>query len=330
MGKTSNILRRSIYTFLQNYQYLTTTAALLAFPFSAAILFSQAFVPSSLLLQSIYNRLNTIFQAAGLPNHLISSEFFTWKLSQTISSSISTLPFTLTFLLFSKASIIQTLNSSSSSSCNILSIFKPLLTTYVCNSFFILSANATVFCLFIFGFNFLEGISAASGLSNSPNCLLLLSAVAAVVYSLVLANALIVCNLALVLSGIERSGGYLSILKAFVLIRSGRITSVALSLALPINLVLAAIEALFQYRILRMPAASANSWSLASEGIFIAYLYSISVVLDTVVTFVFYKSCKNIGSSIEEQQLELEDTSYSYQIEEGNYYVSVKKSQQFP
>jgi hypothetical protein len=72
---------------------------------------------------------------------------------------------------------------------------------------------------------------------------------AAVVYSIILANVIIICNLALVISGMERFGGYLAILKACVMIR-GR-ASTALSPTLAVNIALAGVEALFQYRIVR-------------------------------------------------------------------------------
>ncbi|XVF11871.1 hypothetical protein REPUB_Repub08aG0064700 [Reevesia pubescens] len=320
MEKATKIIRRSIYTFLQNYQYLTATAAILAFPYSASILLSQLFVPSSPLLPTIHNRLRILFQAAGFP---LSSEFFTvlsFKISQTISSSIFALPFTLSFLLIAKSSIIQLLNHHKPnlppSFDSVISLYKPLLSTHICNFLLLLSANATAFSLLFLALNFLEGF----GFSASPNWLLFLSAAGAIVYSIILANALIICNLALVSSGMERPGGYLAILKACVLIR-GR-TSTALTLAVPVNLVLAAIEALFNYRVVRAyHIGDMTSFPMALEGILIAYLYSIFVVLDTVVSCMFFKSCKT-GALIEQEG------RYSYRIEiaeeDGNAYVKLK------
>lgn len=123
----------------------------------------------------------------------------------------------------------------------------------------------------------------------------------------------------------RRTSGYLAILKACVLIR-GR-TSTALSLALPGNLLLAGVEALFQYRILRIYRHGRNfDLSMGSEGVLIAYLYSISVVLDTVVSCIFYKSCNT--SCLMEQE-----GRYSYQIEipeeETGDYVSEKNCENF-
>ncbi|OMP13903.1 hypothetical protein COLO4_00682 [Corchorus olitorius] len=326
MEKARTILRRSIYTFLQNYQYFTATAAIIGFPYAASVLVSQLFVPYSPLLPTIHNRLRLLFQAAGFPS---SSEFFTilcFKISQTISSSIFALPFTLSCLLLAKSSIIQLLNNHHKqnqppSFSSVISLYNPLLATYICNFLVLLSANATAFSLLFFGFDFFQGLG-----FTSSNWVLFFSASGAVLYSIILANALIICNLALVSSGMEKSGGYLAILKACVLIR-GR-TSTALTLAVPVNLVLAAIEALFHYRIVRaFNASQVPSFPMALEGVLIAYLYSIFVVLDTVVSCLFFKSCKQ-GSSMEQQ----EEARYSYRIEiaeeDGNAYVKVKNIEQ--
>lgn len=84
----------------------------------------------------------------------------------------------------------------------------------------------------------------------------------------------------------------MSILKACELIR-GR-NSTALSLALPLNMALAAIEGLFQYRVVgAYNYKTGNPTSaMALEWMLIAYLYCIFIVLDTIVSCVFYKSCK--------------------------------------
>ncbi|XVF50069.1 hypothetical protein PTKIN_Ptkin04bG0064700 [Pterospermum kingtungense] len=336
MENSSKILRRSVYTFLQNYQFLTATAAVLALPYSASVLLSQLFVPSSPLLPTIHNRLRLLFQAAGFPP---SSEFFTvlsFKISQTVSSSVFALPFTLSLLLIAKSSIIQLLNNNqhkkpNSTPCfgSVVSLYKPLLATHICNFLLLLSANATAFTLLFFGFNFLEGFGFGFEFS-SPNWVLFLSAAGAVVYSIILANALIVCNLALVSSGMGKSSGYLAILKACVLIR-GR-TSTALTLAVPVNLVLAAIEALFHYRVVRAYQSSGGDYMtglpMALEGILIAYMYSIFVVLDTVVSCMFYKSCKT-GCLVDQEG------RYCYRIEiaeqeDGNAYVKLKNIEELP
>ncbi|KAK3026513.1 hypothetical protein RJ639_041810 [Escallonia herrerae] len=298
------IIRRSIYSFLKHYQYFTSVA-FLVFPFSASILLFQAFLPSSSLLPTIQNRLGALFAAAGFPP---SSKFFNilnLKVSQTITSSILVLPFSLSFLLLAKASVIQFLNDRKAFS-SFSQILSPLFITQLWNSIFILSANATCFSLLFIAFNCLDGFDLLS-----PTSLLFLSATFLLLYSIFLANALIISNLALVLSGMEKcSGGYIAILKACVLLKGKSAT--ALSLALPINMALAGVEALFQYRVVSSfhKARDPNS-SMMLEGMFIAYLYSIFIVLDTIMSCVFFKSCRSAylkdlegGNSI---QIEIED-----------------------
>ncbi|OVA08827.1 hypothetical protein BVC80_8803g21 [Macleaya cordata] len=307
MERTGKIIRRSIHTYLKNYQYFTSTTALLIFPVSVAILLSQAIIPSSsFLLPTIYTRLESIFYAAGFPE---SSQFFSilnLKLSQTICSSIFTLPFTLSFLLFAKSSIIKALHhqnpSLRPSFSSIFPLCYPLLLTHLCNSFVILAANASALAILFLTFNSID----AFGVS-SPSFLLFLSATGAVLYSVILAHTIITCNLALIVAGMENCGGYLAILKACVLIR-GR-SSTTLLLALPFNLGLAAVEALFQYRVVRLSLLSDKfSSSMAFEGLVIAYLYSILILLDTITTCEFFKSSKS------NYRMDLED-KYYYLIE---------------
>ena len=276
MEDSSKIMRRSIHTFLQNYHHATTAAAI-ALPFSAALLLSQAFFSSS--SSSLHLRLNTLFHGAGFTSSLDFFNMLSLKLSQTLSSSLLTLLFSLTFLLFSKAYVIKLLSNNHDS----FYYYLPLLKTYVCNSLFLLSANASAFALCFF--------IASFGLS-SRSFYTLFSLVSAIIYSIIIANAYVITNLALVSStSSSSSGGYTTtLLKACLLIR-GR-ASTALALALPTNLGLAGVEALFQYRVGRSYYKEDRGiTSIAVEGMLIAYLYALFLVLDTIVSFLFYQSC---------------------------------------
>nr|XP_043618189.1 uncharacterized protein LOC122589922 [Erigeron canadensis] len=280
METTIKIIRKSIHTFLQHYHYFTLTS-ILALPFSASILLSSSFLYDSISIQS---RLIALFDAAGFPPE---SQFFSilnLKLSQTITSSIIILPFTLSFLLITKTFIIQSFNTLHKPPPSFFGIFNSLLHTQIWNTLLIISANATCFWVLFIAFNCLENLHIPS---------LLFTFIGGIMYSIVIANALIICNLALILSGMELSGGFISILKSCVMIR-GR-TSIALSLSLPINMALAGIEFLFQFRVVMAYSNSGlnkPTSSMVLEGLFIAYLYSILITLDTIVGCVFFKSCK--------------------------------------
>ncbi|MQL91084.1 hypothetical protein Taro_023693 [Colocasia esculenta] len=294
MEETRRILRRSVHAFLQDYQAFASTAALLVFPVAASVLLSQVLAPhSSPLLEAIRARLGALFVAAGFP---ASSELFAYlnlKFSQTLFSFALTFPFTLTFLVLAKAAAIQLacgrgrrLGGPAPPMSSLLRLYPPLLRTHLCNALVLLSANASVFALLFVAFN-------ATGLLGltSDEAALCLSAAGAVVYSVVLANALVACNMAVVISGVEGSGGLLPILKACLLVRGRAAT--ALTLALPANLFMATAEALFQLRVVK-PYRAAGRWSpsVVWEGATIAYIYSLIVVLDVVVSCMFFKSCK--------------------------------------
>ncbi|KAL3637950.1 hypothetical protein CASFOL_018398 [Castilleja foliolosa] len=290
MGQTTTLIRTSIFAFLQHLHLFSSSPSLLALPFAAATLLCQPLLSSSPLFPSLHHRLKSLFLAAGFPP---SSDLFpvlNLKLTQTLLSFLFLLPFSLSFLLLSKASTIQTLfphhNNKNNNFLSWISTLNALVVTQFCNSLVILSANATCFSLLIIFFD----ISDILGVS-SPKTLLLLSAIGAIAYSIVVANACIICNLALIISGVENRGGFASILKSCVLLK-GRM-GIALSLAVPINMGLAGIEALFQYRIVRAYNRTMDiDLSMALEAMLVAYMYAMLVVLDTVVGSVFLKSCR--------------------------------------
>ncbi|KAL8465146.1 hypothetical protein ACS0TY_034587 [Phlomoides rotata] len=127
-------------------------------------------------------------------------------------------------------------------------------------------------------------------------------------YSIILTNAYIICNISLIASGIHNRSGFNSILRACILIQ-GR-SATALSLALPINMGLAGMEALFETRVVRAyHLAMAPDFSVVLEAMLIAYLYALLLVLDTIVSFVLLKSCKLPEYHVDQEVL------YSHNIE---------------
>ncbi|CAM8943598.1 unnamed protein product [Rhodiola kirilowii] len=290
MEKPYMIIRRSVYVFLQHYHYFTTIAALLALPFSALTLLAQAFSPSSPLLYTIRARLHAIFKAAGFPqSHLLS--VLSLKLSQSVLTASYTFPCTMLFLLIAKAYTIKALTPQKpvfpSASLAFVSLYTSLLFTYICSAFAIVTANASAFSLLFLGFSFCEGLRL-----SSPDWLLAVSSAWAIAYSIISAYVLMIRNLALVISGMERSStGFSAVLEACVLVKGK--TSTALLLALPINLLLASVESLFHYRIVKVyHLADKLTTSMAWESLFIAYLYSILVILNFIVSCIFFKCCK--------------------------------------
>ncbi|XP_031106141.1 uncharacterized protein LOC116010771 [Ipomoea triloba] len=259
METPSIILRRSIFTFLQKYQYFTTIAALLAFPFAASTLLLQSLVP---IIPS---------------SSIFFSILHTNQLSHTIAISVLAFPSTLSSFLFSKASVIHALMTNQECPLSFSCLFKlhiPLIHTQICNSLFTLSSLFIAFNLAHYGLGFSS---------------MFFSAIGAVVFSLIVAHTFIICNLALILSATQKKGGFTALLGACILIKTR--TATALSLALPTNAAMAAVEVLFQYRVVRAYHDD-GVFSVALEGLFIGYLYALPLVLDTIVAYFFFTSCQ--------------------------------------
>jgi hypothetical protein len=284
MERAGKIIRLSIYTFLKNFHYFTTTAVLLMLPFSASVLLSQALFPSFSPPSSIIHaHFKSLFHAAGFPSSWLFVSLLDMNLSQTIFGYFLSLPFILSSLIIAKASIIQALSDHNHNHkppfISFMLLYKPLLITHLCNLILNMTINMAAF----------NTIRASVFFSNNPIFLLVISTV---FYS-ILANMVVVCNLALVVAGMGSCNGYLAIHKALLLRRGTN--STALLLSLPLSCGLAAIEALFRYRVVRAyhhphgrPAAF-----MALEGLLVGYLYSLLVVLDTIACCLFFKSCRS-------------------------------------
>ncbi|XP_059452195.1 uncharacterized protein LOC132182856 isoform X2 [Corylus avellana] len=288
MERAGKIIRLSIFTFLKDFQYFTTTPVLLMLPFSASVLLSQALFPSSSPPSSIIHvHFKSLFHAAGFPPSWLFVSLLNLNLSQTIFSYVLSLPFILSSLIIAKAFVIQALSDHNRNHkvhnhkppfSSFMSLYKPLLITHLCNLILNMTINMAAF----------NTIRACVLFSNNPIFLVVITTV----FYTILANMVVVCNLALVVAGMGSCNGYLAIHKALLLRRNTN--STALLLALPLSCGLAAIEALFRYRIVRAYHLYGRpSASMALEVLLVGYLYSLLTVLDTIACCLFFKSCRS-------------------------------------
>ncbi|RCV19185.1 hypothetical protein SETIT_3G364000v2 [Setaria italica] len=317
-GRATRVMRAAVSAFFGGYHCFTSVAALLALPFSAAVLASEAAAPSSATLRGTAARLRSVFAAAGFP----PSPFFALleaKLSQTVFTFAATLPFALTFLLLAKACVAAMLRdrddggvapprrqqrklASALPPCGaVVRAYPAVAATHLLNAFLMLSANAAVFSLLLLAF----GAADLLGLT-SHFWTLALSAAGAIVYSLAIGVATVVCNLAVIVAATEPGcAGHAAVLRACVAIR-GRV-STALALALPTNLGMAAAEALFGLRVVaQRRSAGRLAPGVAGEAFSIAYIHAICVVLEIIVSCMFYRSCKR-SEADELRELEPEE-----------------------
>jgi hypothetical protein len=308
--RAGKVLRAAVVAFFNGYNCFSPVAALLALPFSAAVLASQAMAPSSPALRGVSSRLREMFHAAGFP----PSSFFALlngKLSQTVFTFAATLPFALTFLLLAKACVAGVLAPSPDPRRRRMSLpraaavaraYPALIATHLFGSFVMLSANAAVFSLLFLAFGAADLLGFTSHAST-----LALSAAGAIAYSVAVGVATVVCNLALVVAAMERGmAGHGAVLRACVLIRGSMPT--ALALALPTNLGMAAAEALFQLRVVsQRRKAGRLAPGVAGEAFSIAYIHALCVVLEIIVSCMFYRSCCKRSEADELRELEPEE-----------------------
>ncbi|NP_001142588.2 hypothetical protein Zm00014a_027334 [Zea mays] len=317
----AGVMRAAASAFFAGYHCFTSVAALLALPFSAAVLVAEAAAaapaPAPVALRALAARLRAVFAAAGFP----PSPFFALleaKLSQTVFTFAAALPFALTFLLLAKACVAAMLRDDAASprrhrrrrwpgvaalpACGAVARAYPaVLATHVLGAFLMLSANAAAFSLLLLAF----GAADLLGLTSRA-WTLALSAAGAVAYSLAVGVAAVVCNLAVVVAATEPGcAGHAAVLRACVAIR-GRV-STALALALPTNLGMAAAEALFGLRVVAQRRRDGRlAPAVAAEAFSIAYIHAVCVVLEIIVACVFYRSCKR-SEADELRELEPEE-----------------------
>ncbi|KAG5527585.1 hypothetical protein RHGRI_028485 [Rhododendron griersonianum] len=307
VGSTGKIVRRSVFTFLQYYEYFTTTPVFLILPFSASILLSQSLSASFFApLLNTHASLRSLFSTMGFSR---SSQFLSLlniiNLSQTHFTSTFTLFFAFTSLLLGKLFIIQALIHQRPffqvPFSSFTSLYKPLFLTQLCNSGLIIFINVNAFSLLFAAFNTLNSFGYTT---NNPLPLIVSKAI---LYT-ILANVSVICNLALVVAGWGNCSGFAAIHKACCLL-SWKRSSIIFSMILPINLGMLAVEGLFRYRVVRADhIIEWSGFSLAMEGVFIAYLYSLLIVLDTIASCLFFKSTK------EDKQIDYAKGRYYFQI----------------
>uniref|UniRef100_A0A0D9Y0S4 Uncharacterized protein n=1 Tax=Leersia perrieri TaxID=77586 RepID=A0A0D9Y0S4_9ORYZ len=312
-ARAARVLRASVATFFHDYHCYTSVAGLLVLPFSAAVLAAGAMASSSNsspeLMRATTARLRSMFHAAGFPP---SSPFFALlvvKLSQTAFTFAASLPFSLTFLLLAKSCVAAMVVGAiphrrrgaerdgvapERGVTRVVRSWPAMAATYMAGAFVAMSANAAVFSLMFLAFNLADLL----GFGESHSLTVAMSAAGAIVYSVAIGVATVVCGLAVVVAAVEHHqsiGPFAALIRACVVIR-GRVP-VALALAVPTNLAAAAAEALFQLRVVspwrRNGGGVAGAGAgVAGEAFSIAYIHAVCVVMEMIVSCVFYRSCK--------------------------------------
>lgn len=304
MEKAAKIIRRSIHTLLKDFHYFTSIPAILLLPFSSSILLSLSFYQPCSLTRSIFQGRRVSLLFLDLP--------------QMIFVLVFSLPLALSSLVLAKASIIQSLNHhkpvfSLSCSSPVSLCYKPLVLTCICNIILTVTITTKTLSFLFEASSFFKGLLILSSIRP------FFDLAAGIVFYMVLTNTMVTCNLAFVVAGIDNCTIYKSLRKA-CLLRKGT-DSMALLLALPINLGLVATEALFRHRVVRAydPVFGRFSMPMILEGLLISYLFSLLVVLDTISSYLFIRNCDpKIGREGTEICVQIEPVKDDSGISDGS------------
>ncbi|XP_052196030.1 uncharacterized protein LOC127803664 [Diospyros lotus] len=271
----AKITRRTIYAFLQHYQHLTTAPPLLVLPFTASILLSQAL--AAVTSPPPYLIIYAGFHGGGFPAR---SQFVSLLNNIHLSQTIFALSIAVAKILIIQAVILQKKSSPLTFSSFVV-LYKRLVLTQACNSvLLLLLVEAAILSQLLLGFNSHKAIGLL---------------VARAIFYCFRAYAGVICNLALVAAAAENRVGFAAIYRACLMSWARKSTAISLNLA--VNLSILAVERLFRYRITRAYRETGSFGpGLAMEGLFIAYLYSLLIVLHTVASCLFYKSCRGVDN----------------------------------
>ncbi|CAA0828722.1 Unknown protein [Striga hermonthica] len=282
------ILRETVRILRYNSAGFMAIVALLICPVSAVVL-SNVLVDQSLVKRLTF-RLMLVAKSSGLPLKPFVKHSC-YKLSEVVVSVIMCFPLFITLSLSSKAAVVYSVDCTYSRKkfdyskfyVIISKIWRRIVFTYmwVC---VVISGCLTLFLVFLVVVS-----SVFLTMGFPPDLILYPAMVVGFIFSIVIANAIIICNIGVVISVLEDVSGPQALLRSSSLIRGQ--TQVGLLIFLGSTMGLAFVEGLFEHRVKTLSYGDGSSriW----EGPLLVVMYSFVVLVDSMMSTVFYFSCKS-------------------------------------
>lgn len=308
------ILRETVRILRYNLSGFLAIAAVLICPVSAVLL-SNVLVDQQ-LVKRITIRLLLVVKSSGLPLRPFVRQSCQ-KFSEMAVSTAMCFPLFITLLLMSKAAVVYSVDCTYSrkkfdaSKCYVIitKLWKRIVLTYlwVCT---VIVGCLTLFLVLLVG---VSSLLSLIGFSADMNvyCAIIIG----ILFSVCLANAIIIGDIAIVISVLEDVSGPQALLRSSVLIRGQ--TQVGLLIFLGSTIGTSFVEGLFEHRVKTLSYGDGSSriW----EGPLLVVMYSFVVLIDAMMSTVFYFSCKSysLESSLEECQPVLEVLNISPVAVEG-------------
>lgn len=283
------ILRETVRILRYNLLAFTLILLLLICPVSAILL------PNLLVDQSVVNsltlRLVLLAKSSGLPL-LPFVRNSCQKFSETAVSSAACFPLFVTLSLLSRAAVVYSVDCTYSrrkvvAITKFLAIMQRLWRRLVFTYLWI--CVVVVVCLTSFCVFLVAVCSSLYVLGFSPDFNAYGAIFIGLGFSVVFANVIIICNTTIVISILEDVSGPRALVRANDLIKGQ--TQVGLLIFLGSTIGLTFVEGLFEHRvkILSYGDGSSRVW----EGPLLVVMYSFVVLIDTMMSAVFYFSCRS-------------------------------------
>ncbi|XP_010532668.1 PREDICTED: uncharacterized protein LOC104808637 [Tarenaya hassleriana] len=281
LRETARILRYNLGAFM-------LTAAVFICPASAV------FLPNLLVDESVVKKLTVrlllVAKSSGIPLRPFVKHSCQ-KFAETAVSSAMCFPLFITLYLLSRAAIVYSVDCTYSRKKVDLSKFiviiqrlwKRLVFTYLWVCMMIVGC-VTSFCVLLIAI-----CSSFSVLGFSPDSNAYVAIAVGMVFSVVFADAIIICNTSMVICILEDVSGPRALLRAVDLIKGQ--TQVGLLIFLGSTIGLAFVEGLFEHRVKTLSYGDGSSriW----EGPLLVVMYTFVVLIDSMMSAVFYFSCRS-------------------------------------
>ncbi|EPS58318.1 hypothetical protein M569_16497, partial [Genlisea aurea] len=282
------ILRETIRILRQSSAALLSVTAVLICPVSAVFL-SSVLVDES-VVKWLTLHLMIVAKSGGLPLDPVVKRSCQ-RFSEMAVSAAVCFPLFTSALLLSKAAVVFSIGCTYSGKqfdptifkLIVSKIWKRILSTYLlvctvlccCYVAMIILLNAFVALLFAVGF--------------SSDSMLYAAFVVGPAFAVVLANATVASNVAVVASILEEVSGPRALLRSLSLVRGRRHVGMVMFLGSTVGTVF--VEGLFEHRVrvISYGDGSSRLW----EGPLLVFMHSFLLLIDTMMNAIFYFDCKS-------------------------------------
>ncbi|XP_006658763.3 uncharacterized protein LOC102716517 [Oryza brachyantha] len=301
------ILRETVRVLRADPHAFTSVLFFLLCPASGCLLLSAAALEGAAVLP-LARRLLAAAAASGLPlTHFVRQ--LAHHLAATLVASVVSFPALFTLLLAARASVAYAVAAVyagkplAGSELSLLArrAWPRLAATYA------LACAAVIACLSSFLALLVTACSTLKFMLYPPDIVVCAGFVTVLAFSVAYAHTIIVCNLGGVISVLEDIAGVNALRRSVQLMRGQ--THVGLLIFLGSTIGLAFVEGLFEHRVKTLSYGDGSSrlW----EGPLLVLMYSFVMLIDSMMSVVFYFTCRSSnleildeeGGSVEELEM---------------------------